>query len=334
MNSCIRKAHYSLSLSIVKGSVIPEKVTMQKLQKLPRPSVAFSGANSRPRRSPYELAFQRHAASFDLQKRKSHPGIVCSLRNIDYPEALLFDCDGVLVDTEAEGHRVAFNEAFAKKKLDHNWSLEKYGVLLEIGGGKERMNAYFSENEKVEPWSTIKGESERKAFLKELHELKTDIFNQLIETGSLPLRPGVKRLVNEAISAGVKVAVCSTSNERAVSNIVRVMLGEDIAKKMQVFAGDVVEKKKPAPDIYLLAAEVLDVQPARCVVIEDSRIGVAAAKAAGMRVIVTESFYTKNEDFSNADAVFDCIGDSGEERFGLEDLTTPGMVKLSARVAA
>ena len=306
---------------------------MQRLQKLPHPSVAFPGANSKPRCSIHPFSLKSHLVHLNLQRRRSHHGIVCSLRNIDYPEALLFDCDGVLVDTEAEGHRVAFNEAFSRKKLDHVWTLEKYGVLLEIGGGKERMNAYFSENDNVEPWSSIKGESERKAFLKELHELKTDIFNQLIETGSLPLRPGVKRLVNEAIAAGVKVAVCSTSNERAVSNIVKVMLGEEIANQMQVFAGDVVEKKKPAPDIYLLAAKVLEVQPARCVVIEDSRIGVAAAKAAGMRVVVTESFYTKNEDFSNADAVFDCIGESGEERFGLEDLTTPGMNNLSSRLA-
>ena len=122
----------------------------------------------------------------------------------------------------------------------------------------------------------------------------------------------------------MQVAVCSTSNERAVSNIVRVMLGEKIAAKMRVFAGDIVAKKKPAPDVYLLAASELGVDPARCVVIEDSRIGLRAGKAAGMRVVVTESYYTKGEDFDIADAVFDCIGDAGDERFSLHDLTTPG----------
>ena len=100
---------------------------------------------------------------------------------------------------------------------------------------------------------------------------------------------------------------------------------------MRVFAGDVVPKKKPSPDIYLLAAKEYDVDPARCVVIEDSRIGLAAGKAAGMRVIVTESYYTKGEDFSIADAVFDCIGEAGDERFSLHDLTTPG--KLLAQEA-
>jgi HAD superfamily hydrolase (TIGR01509 family) len=241
--------------------------------------------------------------------------------NRDLPEALLFDCDGVLVDTEAEGHRIAFNEAFARFNLPHMWSLEEYGRLLEIGGGKERMNFYFSEREEQEPWASVKDAEERKAFLKKMHEAKTDMFNKLIETGKLPVRPGVIRLINEAIDAGVKVAVCSTSNERAVSNIVRVMLGDRIAQHMRVFAGDVVPKKKPAPDVYLLAAKELSVEPANCVVIEDSKIGLAAGKAAGMRVVVTESYYTKGEDFSVADAVYDCIGDAGDERFSLSTLS-------------
>jgi HAD superfamily hydrolase (TIGR01509 family) len=235
------------------------------------------------------------------------------------------------VDTEAEGHRVAFNEAFKRKSLNHQWSLEQYGVLLEIGGGKERMNHYFSSCSNQEPWLSTTDPDQRKSFLKELHELKTDIFNELIESGKLPLRPGVKRLIEEAMDNDVKVAVCSTSNERAVSNIVKVMLGPRIFDNMKVYAGDVVPKKKPAPDIYNLAAKELGVEPARCVVIEDSQIGLAAAKAAGMRCIVTQSYYTKNEEFRIADAVFDCIGEAGDERFSLNDLTTPGIVELKKK---
>lgn len=260
---------------------------------------------------------------------RSRSVVTAALRNIDWPEALLFDCDGVLVDTEAEGHRNAFNEAFKRKGLPHVWDLDQYGVLLETGGGKERMNVFFSQRESEEPWVSIKDPEERKSYLKELHEMKTDIFNELIETGNLPVRPGVIRLINEAMDAGVKVAVCSTSNERAVSNIVKVLLGEKIAANMKVYAGDVVPKKKPAPDIYLLAAKELDVDPARCVVIEDSKIGLAAGKAAGMRVVVTTSYYTENEDFADADAVFDCIGDEGSENFSLHDLTTPGSFWLN-----
>ncbi|CAG9467283.1 unnamed protein product [Pedinophyceae sp. YPF-701] len=240
------------------------------------------------------------------------------------PEALLFDCDGVLVDTEKDGHRVSFNEAFKRKGLDHEWGVELYGELLETGGGKERMLRYFSGCEDVEPFKSIQGEEARWEFLKEMHALKTEIFMELIETARLPLRPGVKRLIEDALSQGVKVAVCSTSNEKAVSKIVEVMLGPEIFKKMPVYAGDMVPKKKPDPAIYTLAAKELDVSPARCVVIEDSRIGLLAGKGAGMRVVVTKSSYTEEEDFAEADAVFDCIGDEGDERFSLDDLTTPG----------
>ena len=266
------------------------------------------------------------SSRFANSKPPTHRSSVsCRVRNVDYPEALLFDCDGVLVDTEAEGHRIAFNEAFARNGLDHTWGLEQYGVLLETGGGKERMDAYFKTCPDVEPYKSLTDEASRKAFLKEMHELKTDIFNELIESGKLPVRPGVSRLINEAIEAGGKVAVCSTSNERAVSNIVKVLLGDAIADKMRVFAGDCVPKKKPSPDIYNLAAETLGVSPARCVVIEDSKIGLAAGKAAGMRVVVTESYYTGGEDYAEADVVFKEIGDN----FGIDDLTTPGSFWLN-----
>ena len=151
---------------------------------------------------------------------------------------------------------------------------------------------------------------------------------QRVESGAMPLRPGVKRLVEVAIGSGVKVAVCSTSIERAVTSIVKNLLGPEIYAKMPVFAGDVVKKKKPFPDIYLLAADKLGVDPSRCVVVEDSEIGLAAGRAAGMRVVVTKSRYTEDEQFEGADAVFDCIGDKGDERFSLDDLTTPGALLL------
>ncbi|KAK9909571.1 hypothetical protein WJX75_004295 [Coccomyxa subellipsoidea] len=242
----------------------------------------------------------------------------------DWPEALLFDCDGVLVDTEPDGHRVAFNEAFRQKGINHKWGLKLYGELLQTGGGKERMMKYFTEHEDEEPFLSIKDAKQRQELVKELHLLKTDIFMEMVESGMMPLRPGVSRLVGEAIAKSVPVAVCSTSNERAVSTIVRVLLGPEVEAKMRVFAGDVVKAKKPSPDIYNLAAETLKVDPSKCVVIEDSQIGLRAAKAAGMRCIVTESRYTAGEDFDSADAVVDCIGDAGEERFSLEDLATPG----------
>ncbi|KAE9453690.1 hypothetical protein C3L33_14403, partial [Rhododendron williamsianum] len=272
--------------------------------------------------------------------------------SLSLPSALLFDCDGVLVDTEKDGHRISFNDTFAEKELGVTWDVDLYGELLKIGGGKERMTAYF--NKTGWPEKAPKGEEERKQFIASLHKRKTELFMALIEKKLLPLRPGVanstsevdKRLIDQALAKGVKVAVCSTSNEKAVSAIVSCLLGPDRAEKIKIFAGDVVPRKKPDPvtssptlvllslsdiafctfkgklsitvlAIYVLAATTLGVEPSSCVVVEDSAIGLAAAKAAGMKCIVTKSGYTAEEDFVNADAVFDCIGDPPEERFDL-----------------
>uniref|UniRef100_A0A8R7R441 Uncharacterized protein n=1 Tax=Triticum urartu TaxID=4572 RepID=A0A8R7R441_TRIUA len=129
------------------------------------------------------------------------------------PAALLFDCDGVLVDTEKDGHRISFNETFAERELGVSWDVELYGELLKIGGGKERMTAHF--NKTVWPAKAPKTDEERKEFIASLHKRKTELFMALIEKKLLPLRPGVQRLIDEALGKGVKVAVCSTSNEKA-----------------------------------------------------------------------------------------------------------------------
>jgi HAD superfamily hydrolase (TIGR01509 family) len=211
--------------------------------------------------------------------------------------ALIFDCDGVLVDTERDGHRVAFNQAFDEQGLDANWSVERYGALLKTAGGKERMSRHFDEM----GWPV--GASDRTALIASLHRRKTEIFKRLIEAGALPLRPGVARLVDEAIAAGIRLAVCSTSNERAVETVVKVMLGPERARYISIFAGDIVAAKKPDPAIYSLAAASLRCEPYRCIVIEDSNNGLRAAKAAGMNCIVTISSYTADEDFRLADRV-------------------------------
>ncbi|MCA3451865.1 MAG: HAD-IA family hydrolase [Rhodobacter sp.] len=214
-------------------------------------------------------------------------------------QALIFDCDGVLVDTERDGHRAAFNAAFRAEGLTTVWPEDRYGDLLTTGGGKERMRRHYDET----GWPVA--EPDRDALILRLHLAKTDLFMQLIEQGALPLRPGVARMVDAALAAGLKVAVCSTSNERAVATVVRVMLGKDRAARITIFAGDAVARKKPDPAIYTLAATTLGLTPAACVVIEDSNIGLSAARAAGMRCIVTRSTYTHDEDFTGADRIVD-----------------------------
>lgn len=214
-------------------------------------------------------------------------------------QALLFDCDGVLVDTERDGHRVAFNLAFRDAGLAVDWSVERYGELLEIAGGKERMTHFFD----ADGWPEATGD--RAEFIKALHAAKTDHFMGLIREGRMTLRPGVRDLIAGARAADIPVAICSTSNVRAVRGIVDEVIGGDLARGIQVFAGDMVPAKKPDPAIYLLGAQTLGVDPARCVVIEDSNIGLRAAKSAGARCVVTKSTYTGAEDFATADMVTD-----------------------------
>lgn len=219
-------------------------------------------------------------------------------------QALIFDCDGVLVDTERDGHRVAFNKAFAAKGLTDNWSVERYHDLLLTAGGKERMKRHFDETEWPVP------EQEREEFIKDLHRLKTDIFMELIDEGQLPLRPGISRIVEEAISEGITLAVCSTSNERAVQTIVDRLLGDNASSQITVFAGDMVKAKKPDPAIYQMALTELKLNPEKCIVVEDSNIGLTAARAAGIRCIVTKSSYTESEDFSAAQAIVSNLDDA------------------------
>ena len=163
--------------------------------------------------------------------------------------------------------------------------------------------------------------SDRDALIKELHKLKTDFFMQIIKSGDLPLRPGVARIVDEAIAANITLAVCSTSAERAVNLVVESLLGpQRKAHFAEILAGDVVSKKKPNPEIYNLALQRLRLKPDECVVVEDSRNGLLAAKAAGMYCIVTTNGYTENEDFTEADIMVSELGDEPNVRLTLEEV--------------
>jgi len=227
-------------------------------------------------------------------------------------QALLFDCDGVLADTERDGHRVAFNQAFRTLGVDAAWSVERYESLLKTAGGKERMRLYFDEA----GWP--KNVRDRDQWIADLHAAKTTIFMDLLAEGRLPIRTGVARLIDEAIADGIKIAVCSTSHERAVQAVVD-QLGAHRAAHIAVFAGDVVRAKKPDPAIYNLARERLEVDPSQCVVIEDSNNGLRAALRARMHCVVTISSYTASEDFNGADKVAPELGDGPATQITLAD---------------
>ncbi len=222
--------------------------------------------------------------------------------------AILFDQDGVIVDTEKDGHRVSFNTTFREFGFPVEWGVEEYHELLQIAGGKERMRAYLHAKGFGRPVAP----AEEDELIARLHKRKTAAFIELIESGALPLRPGVRRLMLEAKAAGLLLAVCTTSDERAARAIAGTLLKE-IALDF-VLAGDMVRKKKPDPEIYLLALARSGLSPEECVVVEDSRNGVEAARAAGLRVIVTTSVYSEKEDLSGGDLILSCLGDPDGEK--------------------
>ena len=224
--------------------------------------------------------------------------------------ALIFDCDGVLADTERDGHLPAFNLAFAEFGLPITWDDATYAEKLRIGGGKERIASVFTP-EFVAGAGVSTDADEQAALIKRLHVRKTELFTDRVEAGLLPGRPGIHRIIAEALAAGWTVAVASTSAEKSVRAVLRHAVGEDSYTQCHVFAGDIVAHKKPAPDIYLKVLEDLRLDGQECVVVEDSGIGVEAAVSAGLTVLVTVSSYTADDDFAHATIVLPSLGDPG-----------------------
>ena len=222
---------------------------------------------------------------------------------------MIFDCDGVLADTELYGHLVAFNRMWQSAGVLWRWSEEQYAQKLKIGGGKERMRALFSEPAFQAVYEVPKDEPAQKDLLAQWHAQKTAIYQEIIASGSAPGRPGVKRLAEEALAAGWLLAVASTSARPSVEAVLRFAVGDAAASQFRVFAGDIVPKKKPAPDIYLFALKELGVPSDRCIAIEDSRNGLLAATSARIRTVVTTSYFTTSENFDEASLVLDSLGD-------------------------
>jgi len=222
--------------------------------------------------------------------------------------ALIFDCDGVLADTERDGHLPAFNQTFDEFGVPVHWSDADYAEKVKIGGGKERMRSILTPDiarelglpEDPAAW----GET-----ILAWHRRKTAIYTDRVAAGVMPARPGIRRLTEEAAAAGWTLAVASTSAEASVRAVLTHAVGPELAARFHVFAGDIVPAKKPAPDIYLHALRELGVPTSETLVIEDSANGLQAALAAGLATLVTVSSYTAEEDFDGAALVVTSLGD-------------------------
>jgi beta-phosphoglucomutase-like phosphatase (HAD superfamily) len=222
-------------------------------------------------------------------------------------KALIFDVDGTLADTERDGHRVAFNQAFQSAGLDWDWSVELYGKLLAVTGGKERIRFYI---EQYCPTFDPPGAADLKTFIAGLHASKTDRYCQLLAEGRIPLRSGVERLLDEARQAGLRLAISTTTTLPNVTVLLEHTLGIDSIDWFDIIgAGDVVPAKKPAPDIYTYVLEKMGWAAKDCLAFEDSENGLISAMRADLKTVVTINDYTRSHNFEGAALVLDCFGE-------------------------
>ncbi|MEL6438620.1 MAG: HAD family hydrolase [Cyanobacteria bacterium J06621_8] len=220
-------------------------------------------------------------------------------------KCLIFDVDGTLANTEKDGHRVAFNRAFEDAGLGWHWSEELYGKLLTVSGGKERIRYYIEQYQ-----ADFESETDISELIPRLHQVKTKYYLQLLNGGVIQLRPGTKRLIQEAKGFGITLAIATTSSLPNVTALLEKHLDLDWFKV--IAAGDIVPKKKPSPDIYHYVIDRLGFSPETMIVIEDSDNGLEAATAAGLTTIVTVNSYTEQQDFSNAALVISDLGEPNQ----------------------
>lgn len=206
-------------------------------------------------------------------------------------KALIFDVDGTLAETE-EGHRAAFNAAFRAAGLGWHWSVADYARLLTTTGGKERIARYGD--------VVAAGPLDIKA----LHADKTARYTAGVAAGGIRLRPGIAELIAMAREGGLKLAVATTTSRPNVEALAQAAFGRGAAEVFDVLAcGDEVKAKKPAPDVYRLALARLGLGPEQALAFEDTPMGVASARRAGLRVVASAGIYSQGADLSAAQKV-------------------------------
>lgn len=247
--------------------------------------------------------------------------------------ALIFDCDGVLIDTEQGGHLRAFNEMWRGFEVPWQWSKDQYAAKLRISGGKERLHSLRHDPDFCAVWDVPASPLVWERTVGAWHRRKTEIFLEIIRSGGVAPRPGVRRLAEEAAAAGWGLAIASAGAEESVRAVLDHVMGPGLAGLFHVMSGESVVSKKPAPDVYELAARAADQKPSQCVVVEDSRNGLTAALAAGMTCLITPTELSACQDFSGAALVVSSLGEpSAEQGYVLanpHDLEVAGHVELA-----
>ena len=217
-------------------------------------------------------------------------------------KAVLFDVDGTLSETERYGHLVAMNEAFKTVGLDWQWSAELYGELLKVTGSTERLGHYVKTYQPE--YEHINEDVDE--LIAEIVQHKNANYKRIAESGEIPLRPGVERVLREVHDSDIRMAIATTTTPQNVDALLLGNIGGDVLDWFEVIAaGNIVPDKKPAPDIYTYALEKMNLKPEECLALEDSENGVRSALAAGIPVLVIESEYSTGHDLTGAQLIVD-----------------------------
>lgn len=216
--------------------------------------------------------------------------------------ALLLELEGTLVETE-DIHRRAFNAAFREFGESWLWDEPIYRQLLAVGGGKERIKNYI---ERVAP--DYKERKDFSIFLDSMHKAKNLAFKELIRSEGVVPRRGVMSLIESAKEAKIHLAITTSMTQENVNCILEQAFG-NLSLFDVIAYGDSVPLKKPSPDLYVWALEELAVPEEAAFAIEGTPHGVRGALNAGINVVVTLAYYTKDENFDGAIAVLDSLGD-------------------------
>lgn len=214
-------------------------------------------------------------------------------------KAIIFDVDGTIADTE-EAHRLSFNQAFVDNKLNWFWDVPLYDKLLKITGGKERIKYYITNY-----LPDFQKPHDYEETVKNLHKVKTIHYTTMLKKGLIPFRTNIKKIIIDAKKANIRLAIATTTSPENVTALLQQEFGNNYTKFFEIIGcGDIVQKKKPAPDIYIWVLNQMNLDPSDCIALEDSENGLKSALAAGIKTFITTNQYTHHQNFTGAVAVY------------------------------